>query len=203
MSEFNRRNLAPLHCAATDPTRVNLNALRVESSGKTVGTNGHILAVCIPESEPTYPLTSCILDRGNLAKVVKDTKPAKASPAQIDTEASNANGHVAARGALGEYLIPKVGADVEYPRWDQVHTGPQKGGLVIGISLHNLEAMIAAARHFSGTKKGSLHIVKMTIPVQEGTVIPNGHEVLSPIHVVNDKNGEGDRLEFSVMPARC
>lgn len=180
MIRLNRRTLSPLHCASKDPTRYNLNGLRFDAEGVTVGTNDHILA-CV-QTEPH--LESFSLEPAALAAAVKATRPKTAPDVEVTP------GSAPRRWLVGD--VEHSQADVEYPNWRQVH--PVKHAVpqhTVMLSLHVLEALVATARQFAGGKKGDKG-TPLTIELPS--------DPLRPIRAHTADKQSGDVLEFTFMP---
>ncbi len=194
--DLNRRNLAPIHCASTEETRHATNSLRFEKDGTTVAMDGHILAVCHP-GEPIDCLDPFSLGLAPLAPILKEQRKKQATAAVIDTATTNANSYCRIESAGTAVEIPKLDAG-DYPNWR--HLLPTEPVMLsVGLSLHNLEKLVATARQFSSTRKGDVTIVRMDF---RENVKNAENEYHGPVTVTCEKNGHGDTLEFVVMPAR-
>ena len=200
--QLNRRTLSPLHCASDDPTRFNINSLRVEADGKTIATNGHILAVVTPAkplggSEQLEPFT---LEADALKTLNKEQRKKRAPQATINHEATNANGHCRVETAgSGAVEIPKM--ECTYPDWQQVlpSDAPHYS---VRISLHVLESMIATARQFTDTKKGHGAVFG---PSANKSIVQFDFQEdceLKPIVVTTEDKTSGDTLKVVMMPCR-
>lgn len=193
--KINHRTLAPLHCASTDETRFNLNALHFTAEGETIGTNGHLLARFRPAS--AYQDSGCpelepfTVDRFSIEPLAKEQRRKWQEPCTLDVEETNANGHARFTDtASGSQETPKL--DCEYPNWKQVLAKSDSEDREIGISLAVLEPLIAAARQFSETRKGGGQCVRFCIPKDN----------LKPFTATVLHEDSGDILEFTLMPMR-
>ena len=198
---LNHRTLSPLHCASNDAGRFNINTLHVEADGKTIATDGHIMAVVTPGKplEGSDRLEPFTLEADHLKNLNKDQRKKNAPDNWIDPQATNANGHCRLEtiSGAGAVEIPKL--DCTYPNWQQVlPTDPTHYS--VRISLHVLESMIATARQFTDTKKGhggglggSKSIVQFDF--QEDSEC-------KPIVVTTEDRDTGDTLKVVMMPCR-
>ena len=197
---LNRRTLSPLHCASNDSTRFNINTLHVEADGKTIATDGHIMAVVTPGKplEGSDRLEPFTLEADHLKALNKEQRKKNAPEATIDLEATNANGHCRIETAgSGAVEIPKQ--TLGYPNWQAV-VPTEPTHYSVRISLHVLESMIATSRQFTDTKKGqggglggSKSIVQFDF--QEDSE-------LKPIVVTTEDRDTGDTLKVVMMPCR-
>lgn len=197
--ELNRKNLAPLHCASTDTTRLNLAALRFEEDGRTVATNGHTLALFIPGKEPEADekLEPFSLPADSLKDIVKEQRKRNPKDCHVDVEATK--GARVCRTFDPEPLgstseLPKLQDEDggNFPKWEAVMP-KEAPHYSVNLSLHVLEQLIAAARQFSGTRKGEQQNVRFDFAESELNVVKVTCE---------SKDDSEDRLEVIMMPCR-
>ncbi len=198
MTTINRRSLAPLHCASTDSTHFNINALHFTEEGQTIGTDGHLMAVFTPPAPPQAPdrLQPFTLEAEHLKALNKEQRKRFAPLAEIDRLATNANGHCRIETAgSGAVEIPKLQGT--YPDWKQVIPSDPPA-FAVHLSLEILEKMIATVRQFTETRKGEACPVRLDFQEAE----ENG-ECLRPVVVTRDHaNEDGDTLRVIMMPCR-
>lgn len=193
-----KRQLAARHAASTDPTRYNLHGVLIESDGAAIATNGHFLihvtgsADAVGEGEPELRETIAAL--GTVDAMRKDI--AKSSGAEIDADATNANGqiHYTIDGFNGQSARIGERIDGEYPAYRQVLP---KGDptVAIGINFAYLDAIHKALKEFyAGEKKG-------TIPARVEFFGPPDGMSMQPIRVTAE-NLEGETFTAVLMPMR-
>lgn len=196
--EINRRNLAPLHCASEDDARHNLNSLHFDPSGKTVATDGHILAIHTPGISPerageNYFTKAFSVPIGDtLREINKDQRKKYPQQCELRSDLVDEGTIQFQHGGDTINIADRPG---DFAAWKHVVPDQDKcQHHVISISLHNLEKMIASARQWTQTKKGEQCAMVFQFP----------RNLEKPILVSTEphKDRDGDKLDFVVMPCR-
>jgi DNA polymerase III sliding clamp (beta) subunit (PCNA family) len=137
---LSKANLAVRHLAGADASRPALMALRVESDGATVATNGHALLKVSAHNPVGVPLVPSSVSAKDVDAVAKALK--KGDCAAVDVSAANANGHVPFTVGSATHALAKV--DESFPDYGQVYPRDVPSasiGFGVDLMIQTLKAM--------------------------------------------------------------
>lgn len=164
---LHKRNFAVRHCASKDETRLNLCGVHVTADGRTVATNGHLMAVvdAVEVSPEEYPLLDGV-DPGAAVGPVTIPLPAiesvvKALPKRTYMPILE---HAVLAPNGGAETVVLASTDLEtpqrvsakriegFPLWEQVvPSSPERIAVTLGIPV--LEALLKTAKEFAKDAK--------------------------------------------------
>jgi DNA polymerase III sliding clamp (beta) subunit (PCNA family) len=152
--QLRKSDFSILKAASKDESRYNLNAVRFESDGRMVATDGHMLVTFAPPEETQLGEAFEVgaADFARLAKLI-DARDA----AEIDTEATRANGHVRVNAA-GQKLNVAKREDSEFPEWRKLFTtcDGAEGEIKVTLGARLLKTLCEIALAHSGEREAGV-----------------------------------------------
>lgn len=177
-----KANLAVVKAASSDACRLAINTVLIEADGATVATDGHILVKvgAIPANKMATPLKPCLLSRDDAMAIAK-ALPKKGTPAEIDVDATNLNGHIAVK--VGTATHAPLKTDMQFPDYGQVYP-KEAPSLTIGFSIDLMLRTLTTLKD-AGVKSAAFNFT----------------DALSPLHITATNDAE-QAVSALVMPWR-
>ncbi len=154
MKQFDRtsEHFAVIHAASKGATRLNIGCVRFEPSGRTVATDGHILATVGTEPLGTQPLENeCYSFPIATAKTLirsaeGHTTQIKVEPVTDGTPGLDPRRVTVTRNGASTTTVEERAGD--YPDWRVVAQLPEKE-YEIALGLKVLESLVKTAKEFA------------------------------------------------------